>query len=117
RTVNMCLRGAAVMLGAPVPVMAALIVLNAVLRAMFEPAASAAVTELAGPELRTAAFGLQRIGINLGWALGPALGGTLAAAHSYGTLFFFAAAVMLAAALRVTPVEDRPSHARRAAAA
>src|SRR5262249_28861653 len=112
RRLNMCLLGAAVMLAAPVTVMAALIVLNAVLRAMFEPAASAAVTELAGPELRTAAFGLQRIGINLGWALGPALGGTLAAAHSYGTLFFFAAAVMLAAALGVPPREGRRSPAR-----
>jgi MFS family permease len=112
RTLNMCLLGTAVVLSAPVWVMAALIVLNAVLRATFEPAASAAVTELAGPELRTAAYGLQRIGVNLGWALGPALGGTLAAAHSYGTLFFFAAAVMLAAAVGVTRVEDRGSHAR-----
>ncbi len=111
RTLNMCLLGTAVILAAPVTVMAALIVLNAVLRAMFEPAASASVTELAGPELRTAAYGLQRIGVNLGWALGPALGGTLAAAHSYGMMFFVAAGVMLAAALGVTRVEDRRSHA------
>ncbi len=98
RSGNMVLLGLAVLASADVVVIGGLVVVNGVLRSLFDPAASAAVTELAPPGRRAAAFGLQRIGINVGWALGPALGGILAAAHSYGALFFVSAAVMLLAA-------------------
>ncbi|HEY0840463.1 MAG TPA: MFS transporter, partial [Vulgatibacter sp.] len=58
-------------------------------------------------EDRVAAFGLQRIGLNVGWAVGPALGGFLAS-HSYGTLFFVAAPATLLTILAILPVKDRP---------
>jgi MFS family permease len=106
RAGNMGLLGLGVLLGAPVWVIGALVVANGLLRAFFDPAASAAVTELTPPARRVAAYGLQRIGINLGWALGPALGGMLAAAHRYGGLFFVAAAGTLVAAVAVARVHD-----------
>jgi predicted MFS family arabinose efflux permease len=106
RAANMVALGLAVLAQAPLGVLGALVVLNGLLRAFFDPAASAAVTELVPPERRVAAYGLQRIGINLGWALGPALGGVLAAAHSYGGLFFVAAAGTLVAAVAVSRVHD-----------
>ena len=53
---------------------AALTVMNAVLRGFFDPVAAAMVADLAPPELRVAAYSLQRVGINLGWAAGPAVG-------------------------------------------
>jgi predicted MFS family arabinose efflux permease len=106
RAGNMGLLGLSVLFAAPVTVIGLLVVANGLLRAFFDPAASAAVTELTPPSRRVAAYGLQRIGINLGWALGPALGGMLAAAHSYGGLFFLAAGGTLIAAIAVARVHD-----------
>lgn len=106
RSGNMVALGAAVLYEAPIWLLGALVVLNGVLRSLFDPAAAAAVSELAPPEKRAAAFALQRVGINVGWAMGPALGGALAVAHSYGMLFFASAAIMLAAAALVARVGD-----------
>ncbi len=108
RAVNMVALGVAISLEAPIWVIGSLVVINGLLRAQFEPAAGAAVTELSPPDLRVAAFGLQRIGINLGWAVGPALGGLLAV-HSYGAMFFVAAPATLLAILAVLPLgKHRP---------
>lgn len=107
RSVNMAALGAAVLTSASITVLGLLVVANGLLRSWFEPAASAAVTELSTPETRVAAFGLQRIGVNVGWAVGPALGGFLAA-HSFGTLFFAAAPATLITILAVLPVKDQP---------
>ena len=106
RATNMVGLGVAVLQHASVLTLGLLIVVNGILRALFDPVASAAVTELCPLECRTAAYGLQRIGVNLGWALGPALGGTLAATFSYGTLFFAAAFGTLVAAAAVARVAD-----------
>jgi len=103
RSLNMLALGLAVSLAAPIWVIGSLVVLNGLLRAQFEPAAGAAVTELSPPHLRVAAFGLQRIGVNLGWAVGPALGGLLST-RSYGTMFFVAAPATLLAILAVLPL-------------
>lgn len=103
RSLNMLALGLAVSLAAPIWVIGSLVVLNGLLRAQFEPAAGAAVTELSPPHLRVAAFGLQRIGVNLGWAVGPALGGLLST-HSYGAMFFVAAPITLVAILAVLPL-------------
>jgi predicted MFS family arabinose efflux permease len=108
RCVNMVLLGFAVLHHATIPVLGVLIITNGMLRAFFEPAASAAVTELVPPSKRTAAYGLQRMGVNFGWALGPALGGMLASSHSYGSIFFASAGVMTLAALATAYVTDLP---------
>jgi predicted MFS family arabinose efflux permease len=111
RAVNMAALGTAVLLEAPIVALGALVVLNGLLRSFFDPAAAAAVSELAPPERRAAAFALQRVGVNVGWALGPALGGALAVAHSYGALFYASGGVMLIAAFLVARLGDLGSPA------
>ncbi len=51
------------------------------------PALSAMVVDLSGREKLTETYGLLRVGRNLGWASGPALGGYLATFLSYAWLF------------------------------
>lgn len=62
--------------------------------AVFMPASSAMVIDLVGPERRTEAFGILRVAANLGWVLGPSLGGLLAT-RSYSVLFLGAAVAQL----------------------
>jgi len=58
---------------------------------MGRPIVTAMITDLAPKERLTEAYGLLRVGQNLGWAIGPALGGYLVAFLSYSWLFGFAA--------------------------
>ncbi|MDD4005130.1 MAG: MFS transporter [Elusimicrobiaceae bacterium] len=53
---------------------------------LFTPAADAWIADNVEPRRRVAAFGRMRIGINLGWALGPMAGGFLTA-QSYPLAF------------------------------
>lgn len=84
----------------------------------FRPANGAAVAAASPPELRTRAFALNRLAVNLGMSVGPTIGGFLAMID-YDWLFvvdgitsFFAAAVLFVA----FRVEDRkPVEARVAA--
>lgn len=64
----------------------------------FRPASMAILTDLAPEARRKAVFSLNRLAINLGMSLGPALGGLLAR-HSYHALFWVDGATALAAAL------------------
>jgi predicted MFS family arabinose efflux permease len=52
----------------------------------FRPACSAAIATAAAPEERVRAFALNRLAINMGMSLGPAVGGFLAA-RNYSWLF------------------------------
>ncbi len=62
--------------------------------AFFMPASSAMVIDLVGNERRAEAFGLTRVAANLGWVIGPSLGGLLAT-QSYSLLFLGAAVAQL----------------------
>jgi predicted MFS family arabinose efflux permease len=64
----------------------------------FRPACSAALAAEVGPGERTRAFALQRLAINMGMSLGPAVGGFLAS-RDYGWLFRVDGATCLLAAL------------------
>ena len=90
---------------APIAVIAALTVANAMLRGCFEPAASALVADLAPPQSRVAAYSLQRVGLNVGWAAGPAIA-ALAAGVSYAQLFYAAAPLTLLSALGVWTIRE-----------
>lgn len=46
--------------------------------AFFRPASNAWIADTTTPQERVKAFGYMRIGLNLGWCIGPALGGFLA---------------------------------------
>ncbi len=78
------------------PVVAATVLFAAVSEA-YRPASLSAVSLAAGAEQRKAAFALNRLAINLGMSVGPALGGFLAA-WSYNALFWVDGASSLAAA-------------------
>ncbi len=74
----------------------------------FEPASNAMVTDLVGPGRRMEAFGLLRVGQNLGWVIGPLVGGVLAA-FSYGSLFLLAAASSIVASILVLIYVHEPA--------
>ncbi len=90
--------GAAVLLHAPVVWFGLLTSLSAFSGRAFEPPSGAMVADIATGAARVEYYAVLRIGGNLGWAIGPAIGGFLAAL-SYPTLFVIAAAVLLAAGL------------------
>jgi MFS family permease len=53
---------------------------------LYRPASSALIADLVAPEARVAAFSAYRLSLNVGWAVGLALGGILAE-HSFDWLF------------------------------
>ncbi len=74
----------------------------------FRPASMSILTDLAPPELRKAVFSLNRLAINLGMSVGPALGGFIAT-RSYHGLFWVDGATTLAAwAVLMLMVRNRP---------
>jgi len=66
--------------------------------AMFMPAADALISDLVLPKDRIEAYGLQRMGFNFGWAIGPAIGGYLASV-SYSLIFFISGIFFVIAVL------------------
>ena len=101
------------------PAIAALAFAFGVLSEMYRPAVSAAVADMVGEERRARAFAIVYWAINLGAAIGPALGG-LVAEHSYLGLFvlegaslFAYAAVVLVAVPETRPPEAAPTPGRR----
>lgn len=72
--------------------------LTTFLGAFFRPASNAWVTDNTSPKERVEAFGILRIGLNIGWALGPAAGGFLVR-YSYSLAFFFTALLYAATIL------------------
>ena len=83
---------------------AAMTVLWAGCAEMFRPASLAAITHVVAPEQRRQAFALNRLAINLGMSIGPALGGFLATV-SFRAMFAVDAVTTLLAGtlLAVTP--------------
>lgn len=89
-------------LGGPVWSIACAYILVRVTGAFAMPAISAMVADLAPESRRAENYGLLRAGTNLGWGAGPAIGGYLATAFPYYTLFAFtslASVVALALAI------------------
>lgn len=90
-----------------------LIFLWAGLTQAFWPSAMALLADLAPPEQRKAVYALHRLSVNLGMAVGPALGGFIAH-HSYRWVFWtdglttLAGAAMLGWLLKVRPRPATP---------
>jgi MFS family permease len=79
--------------------------------AMYSPAARSWVADYMPPASRMKAYGFLRMGNNAGWALGPALGGLLAAG-SYALMFSVSAVVFgVCAAVVFLSVKDLPGAA------
>ncbi len=105
RGVNLAAIGMAIAAHAPWPLLALLVVCNSVLRGFFEPLATALVADLVPPAQRVAAYSLQRVGLNVGWAGGPAVA-WLAAGVSYAHLFLAAAPLTLLATAGVWRIRE-----------
>ena len=90
--------GIAVMIHAPIAWFFVLTSLSAIAGRAFEPPSGAMIADIAVGAARAEYYAVLRIGGNLGWALGPAIGGFLAAL-SYPTLFLIAAGVLFTAGL------------------
>lgn len=79
------------------PAIGGLTLLIALTGEMFRPASLSVVSHLAAPGQRKAAFALQRLAVNLGMSVGPAVGGFLAAV-SWPALFIVDGVTSLLAA-------------------
>lgn len=77
---------------------ATIILLQSIVSDSFRPANSVAITKYAKPDKITRAFSLNRMAVNLGFSIGPALGGILSAI-SYEFLFFSNAFAALSAGI------------------
>lgn len=77
---------------------ALIILLQSIVSDSFRPDNSVAITKYAKPENITRAFSLNRMAVNLGFSIGPALGGILSAI-SYDFLFYSNALAALLAGL------------------
>lgn len=117
RSGTIALMGTQILLDAPLWTLAANMVLSSMLRGCFEPVAYALVADVVADDQRISAFGLQRMGTNLGWAIGPALGGVLTLVVPYGVVFYAAAAGMLVAAAVMRQVVDPVARAPHTEAA
>ncbi|MEW6051586.1 MAG: MFS transporter [Candidatus Zixiibacteriota bacterium] len=77
---------------------AGLFTVNAIFGSIFMPAVNALVVDILPPEKRLDGYAVARSAVNLGWAVGPAIGGFLAKT-SYSSLFYLSAVLTLASAL------------------
>ena len=95
--------------------LAGIILAQSIVSETFRPANSVAITKYAKPENITRAFSLNRMAVNLGFSIGPALGGILSAI-SYEFLFFSnALAALLAGLMYIWFFKDRARVAKEKA--
>ncbi len=77
---------------------AVLLVVNSVFGAVFQPVAHAVVSDILPQEQRLDGYAITRTAGNMGWAVGPAVGGFLATS-SYALLFVLASILTLMSAM------------------
>ena len=79
----------------------------------FRPASLSILADLAPPELRRAVFSLNRLAVNLGMSVGPALGGFIATRSYHGLFWVDGATTLTAWVVLMLLVRHRPhSHQR-----
>ena len=116
RTVNLAALGYQIEHQGPILAIAGLCVLNSILRGFVDPVASAMVADLAPSTHRIAAFSLQRVGVNIGWALGSMSAGFAHGLHlSFGQLFYASSGITLLATWAASTIAE--THQARKTAA
>ncbi|MEW5994290.1 MAG: MFS transporter, partial [Candidatus Zixiibacteriota bacterium] len=78
---------------------------HSIFGSIFHPVANALVSDILPKRQRLDGYAITRTAGNLGWAVGPAIGGYVAS-DSYGTLFVISAAVMLLSSLVFLGMRD-----------
>jgi len=90
---------------------AGLLMVSSFMGSLFEPASNAMVADVVAPGRRMEAYSLLRVGANIGWVLGPLIGGLLAM-FSYPSLFFLTAITCTVVAVAIFfKVADPPHQA------
>ncbi len=113
--ISLCLRAASILAMAaairydwPFPVLIGLHMLSSFVAHFFEPAARSWIADHVEPKARPRAYSVLRTATNVGYSLGPAVGG-LVAGQSYALLFALSAAACAAcAAILALTVRDNP---------
>ena len=85
------------------PAICACTFLLSVLNDAFRPANATAIAQYSKEENRTRSYSLNRLAINLGWAVGGAMGGIIAS-HNYQLLFWIDGLTNIGAALLLVAV-------------
>lgn len=83
---------------------------------MYRPASTAMVGDVTPPEQRLIAYGLLYYSVNLGFAIGPVIGGEVVERFSYGTVFIADAATTAAYAVIILFAVRETIHLARAQA-
>jgi len=96
RAVIYLLAGLAISNGAKVWVLAGIILSQYLLSSFFQPVASAMIADILPPKERSNGYALMRMAGNIGWGIGPAIGGFLFDV-SYQSLFYFTSVTFLIA--------------------
>ena len=81
------------------PMMCLMVFLTSTIGDAFRPANFVAIAAYSSPQNRTRSLGLQRLAINLGMAIGPAIGGIIAVSGGYSWLFIIDGITCMVAAL------------------
>ncbi|HLL21503.1 MAG TPA: MFS transporter, partial [Kofleriaceae bacterium] len=113
RAVFVAALGTQIIFGAPLWSLALNIFVTSSLRGCFEPVAYALVADVVHDDERISAFGLQRMGTNLGWTVGPAVGGVLTLVMPYGYVFYLAGLGLVLAGLVTLGVVDPVTRSSR----
>lgn len=107
RTALVLAQALSILLAWPVPAVVGIYMAGGFAGSFFNPAAHSWIADHVPPRERLQAYGFLRVAINLGWALGPAVGGALAT-RSYPLAFFVSGAACAVCALILTAwVSDR----------
>ena len=111
----MCVMAACIEYKAPIGWVLLFYFLTTFLGATFRPVSNAWITDNTTPKQRVEAFGIIRVGVNLGWALGPAAGGFLVR-WSYSYAFYLTALAFALGVLylqRIIPDDTASARAAR----
>jgi len=95
RTAAFVMIAVAIGAGTPYLMIAALVAMSSFGGSLFDPASNAMISDIVEPSKRLEAYGLLRIGQNVGWAVGPSVGGILTIWLPYSTTFYVAAIATL----------------------
>jgi len=93
-------------------ILALIFLVSSFVGSLIEPASQAMIADVVPPEKRVEAYGIMRVGVNFGWALGPALGGLLASL-SYPFLFLLTATTSLFSGLLILTKVQESHHSSR----
>jgi MFS family permease len=96
RAVAFLLISIAIGAGADYILLAGLITLSSFGGSMYDPASNAMIADIVEPSKRLEAYSFLRIAQNIGWAVGPLIGGILTIWVSFSTLFLLGSIATLA---------------------